>query len=403
MINRNYQRRSDLDWLRVLAFTLLILFHTGMGFNTWNWHVKNNETTKLFEYIMIFLNQWRMPLLFFISGSAVWFAMDKYGTGRFAWERIKRLLIPLIFGMLVIVPPQVYFERVSQGVQFDSYAGFYETVFQLIPYPEGNFSWHHLWYLPYILIFSLLMLPVFTYLKKPVGKGRLNRVMNLLSTGKWVYFCFVPLMVSQWCLRPFWPDNFANLIDDWAQFTGTLIIFCLGFIFASNESIWKKLENSRITFVLLGSGTVTILYFYWYTDLNFGILDGAVYWALKSANIWFWICVCLGFGSKYLRFKNRFLQYANQAVYPFYVIHQTITVALVFYIRDWPIGIFPKFILVALLTFLISWVLYEFPIKRSNLIRPLFGLKMHWANQTSTTPAGNRLPYPLASKSVQGK
>ena len=115
---------------------------------------------------------------------------------------------------------------------------------------------------------------------------------------------------------------------------------------------------------------------YWYTDLNFGKLNGAVYWALKSANIWFWICVCLGFGSRYLRFTNQFIQYANKAVYPFYILHQTITVAAVYYIADWPLGIVPKFILVAIVTFCGCWLLYEFPIKRFNLIRPLFGLKM---------------------------
>ena len=71
------KRRYDLDWLRMIAFALLMLFHTGMLFSTWSWHVKNLETSDYFDYVMRFLHSWRMPLLFFISGSAVWFAMDQ--------------------------------------------------------------------------------------------------------------------------------------------------------------------------------------------------------------------------------------------------------------------------------------------------------------------------------------
>ena len=103
MKRRTYERRYDLDWIRVLAFTLLILFHTGMMFNNWDWHVKNPQTSSLFEYVMVFLSQWSMPLLFFISGAAIWFAMEKYTTRTFSLERIKRLLIPLVFKMPVIL------------------------------------------------------------------------------------------------------------------------------------------------------------------------------------------------------------------------------------------------------------------------------------------------------------
>jgi hypothetical protein len=183
-------------------------------------------------------------------------------------------------------------------------------------------------------------------------------------------------MISQWALRPFWPDNTANLVSDWSQFTGMLIIFCYGFLFASSDSVWPRLENARYKMCLFGILSVSVLYIFWYTDLNLGQFDGAVYWALKSANLWFWISACLGFGSKHLRFTNRFIRYANSAVYPFYVLHQTITVAAVYYLADLSLPIFPKFLIVALITFLGSWLLYEFPIKRFNPIRPLFGLKM---------------------------
>ncbi len=391
MRERTYQRRYDLDWLRVSAFTLLILFHTGMMFNTWDWHVKNPETSVTLEYVMRFLNQWRMPLLFFISGAAVWFAMEKYSTGQFALERLKRLAVPLIFGMFVIIPPQVYYERLFQGREYGSFFDFYRTVLDLRPYPDGNFSWHHLWYIPYILVFSFLMLPAFHYLKAPVGRRRLALVMNRLAEGHRVWLLFLLMAASEICLRPFWPSNNNNLVDDWAQFATTLLIFTLGFCFASSDSVWPRLEKLRFRTLLLGIVASSLLYLSWYGDLEMPIAGRAFYQLIRSANIWFWILTALGFASRHLRFNSSVLEYANQAVYPFYILHQTITVVIGYYLVDWAAGIPLKFTVLAAGTFVGSWFLYEFPIRRSNLTRPLFGLKVRRATSSRPAEAVRRL------------
>ncbi|MCB0832640.1 MAG: acyltransferase family protein, partial [Bacteroidetes bacterium] len=199
-------RRYELDWIRVIAFSLLILFHTGMFFNTWDWHVKNNVTVTWLEPIMEFLHQWRMPILFFVSGAAVWFMMDKYPTGRFVWERHNRLLLPLAVGMFFIIPPQVYYERLFQGQTFD-FVTFYRTVLDLVPYPKGNFSWHHLWYIPYIFTFSMVALPLFLFFKGQRGRRVLAAFQSFVAKGNRIYFLFLPVAVSEICIRPFWPDN----------------------------------------------------------------------------------------------------------------------------------------------------------------------------------------------------
>ena len=118
------------------------------------------------------------------------------------------------------------------------------------------------------------------------------------------------------------------------------------------------------------------LYLFRYGDFELPFLGTEIYRVVRSANIWFWILTILGFGSKYLRRDSRFLKYANEAVYPFYILHQTITVAAGYYLVNWDAGIPVKFLVLATATFLGSWLLYEFPIKRVNFIRPLFGLKM---------------------------
>ncbi len=102
-------RRYDLDWLRFIAILILLFFHTGMLFNNWGWHIKNSETSTAFRYWMIWLHEWRMPLLLFISGAGTYMALGKRTPKHFAIERVKKLFIPLVFGMFVVVPPQIYF------------------------------------------------------------------------------------------------------------------------------------------------------------------------------------------------------------------------------------------------------------------------------------------------------
>jgi len=143
-------RRYDLDWLRVIAFLLLILFHTGMFFVPWSFHFKNRETSELFELWMTPLNQFRLPLLFI--------TLRHRTIGAYLKERSLRLLLPLLFGMLVIVPPQIFFENQYKGAHYASYWQFYPKVWEFIPYPQGSFCWHHLWYIPYIFVYPIYIL-----------------------------------------------------------------------------------------------------------------------------------------------------------------------------------------------------------------------------------------------------
>ena len=133
-------RRHDLDWLRVLVFGLLIFYHVGMFFVPWGFHIKNNVIYEEIKWPMLFLNQWRLPILFVISGMGTYYALSKRTGGRFAGERITRLLIPLVAGMLLVVPPQVYIERLAHGQFSGSYFDFWPSRAFAGIYPEGNLS-----------------------------------------------------------------------------------------------------------------------------------------------------------------------------------------------------------------------------------------------------------------------
>ncbi|NJO01105.1 MAG: acyltransferase, partial [Bacteroidia bacterium] len=136
------------------------------------------------------------------------------------------------------------------------------------------------------------------------------------------------------------------------------------------------MEQYRYFYLGLGLFTVLILYaFYWIHWPDARGWDLVLYRLIKSFNRWFWLLAILGFGKKYLSFNNAILKYANEAVYPFYILHQTIIIILAYPLIsvNWPIGI--KFVLLAVGTFVISGALYEFLIKRWVLTRVLFGLK----------------------------
>lgn len=381
--SQSSSRRNELDWLRVLAFGILILFHTGMMFNTWDWHVKNNVTVGWIEFVMAFFNQWRMPLLFFVSGAAVWFMLDKYPAGRFVLERHKRLLLPLVVGMLVVIPPQVYFERLFQGASV-SFAEFYTTVFHFVPYPEGNFSWHHLWYIPYIFVYSLLLLPVFLLLKRRPAMAQ--SAQRVLSNGWRVYVPFVFIAISEVSLRPFWRGNENNLIADWAQFTSMAVVFTCGFLLANAIPFWDRLAQWRKRSALLACGTFALVVVFWELDIEdppFWMMT--IFRPIRSLNMWLWIATALGMARHHLTFRNSFLTWANEAVYPYYIFHQTITVIAGFYLAplDWPVAV--KFLVLAAETLLGCFLLYEI-VRRVQWLRPLFGLRMKpWTKANSDT------------------
>ena len=171
-------RRYDIDALRVFAFSLLILYHVGMFYiEPWGWHVKSAYQTDWLEIPMLFTNQWRMSLLFVISGLAMSFVWKKYSPGKLAARRTWRLLLPLLFGMAFIVAPQPYYEALNKGLiepGFLTFMGQYPT-FQDFPgeawagEEQIHWTWNHLWYLPYLLFYTLVLIPVGKLVDGPAG------------------------------------------------------------------------------------------------------------------------------------------------------------------------------------------------------------------------------------------
>ncbi|HXK58377.1 MAG TPA: acyltransferase [Acidobacteriota bacterium] len=372
-------RRHDLDWLRVLAILLLHVFHTGMAFNSWGWHIKNADRLTWLDLPMSFLHQWRMPLLFFISGVGTTFALRSRGLSGFVKERHRRLLWPLIFGMLLIIPPQVYCERLYSGVHYASYWDFYRTVFHGVPYPQGNTTWHHLWFVAYLFVYSLLSVPLLAAMRHPTGKSMLERLQNWLSRGVNIYVLVLPLALVQLSLRRYWATQ-QNLVADWANFSFQLFHFWCGLVVASHPGIWERIEGLRRISLGIGLATLGTLLI----DDLLGVKGGYRYsieYSLLSVLTWSWLLTVLGYGKHYLNFRNRFIEYANEGIYPFYILHQTVIIVIGYYLISWSMGPTAKFLGLLFLSFTVSVLTYELFIRRWNWIRPCFGLKVRVKEQ----------------------
>ncbi len=365
-------RLYDLDWLRVLVFGFLILYHVGMFFVPWDWHIKNNELSGGLQYPMRFVNLWRLNILFMISGMGTWLALGKRSGGQYARERLKRLLAPLIFGMLVIVPPQVYLERLVYGGYQGSYFSFLiRDAFHGV-YPEGNFSWHHLWFLPYLLLFSLVLAPVFVYMRRHPANRWVKFLSKAVAHPAGMLIFILPLWLTEGFLQPRFPST-HDLIGDWYNLALYFLLFFFGFsLMASGRAFRDSVRNKRLPYLL--TGVLGILAHIMLRS-QFAGFPGLIPPLIRVVGYWFMILGLFGYAARYLNRESGLIRYCNKAVYPFYILHQTVTVILGYMVMDksWPM-VWKGLILIAG-TFGICWLLYEFLIRRVPLLRPLFGVK----------------------------
>ena len=372
-------RRHDLDWLRLIAIVILLFFHTGMWFNTWGWHVKNSETNVSFNYWMVWLHYWRMPLLLFISGAGTYMALGKRTPGQYAGERFKRLFIPLVFGMFVVVPPQIYYEHIKE---YDSYWDFYKTVFNFVPYPKGSFSWHHLWFILYLLLYSLIALPFLVYLRSERSIRFREGVSKILSHAFGILL--VPsllILFTQILLRPYFPEETHSLTDDWAFFTFYFLFFFFGTLCYSNQKLWTSIGNNRK--YLLAVSLLSLVPFYLCYFQFRGLIR--LPWDVETVETifdvtalfvsWFTVITVIAFGQYHLNKPHPWLKHFNEGLYPFYILHQTVIIAIGYYICQLEWGIGAKFWSISLLT-LTSCVIFYFVFIQSNkVMRFLFGMK----------------------------
>jgi len=353
-------RQAYIDWLRILAILGVLFFHSAMPFaaEEW-WHIKNKETSNVLLEFNFWLSRFRMPLLFFISGAVSYFMMQKRSALSFIGLRFRRLFLPLFFGMLIVVPPQVYMERLTQGYH-GSYLDFYPSIFKGEAYPKGNTSWHHLWFIAYLFVYDLIAAPLFAWM---MTAEKFRRKLGWFAGGLRVYLFIIPSVL----LTPQIPQT-NDLVHDYAYLPYWFLFLLVGFLCISNAALMDSLERNRRTSLLMGIVLlVGINYFRW-NDL-------AEPYYLFPALSWFWVMAATGYGKKYLNRKNAVSAYATEAVYPFYILHQTVIVILAFYVVQANDDVLAKYLFLSFTSLFLTIAIYHLLIRPYAAMRFIFGMK----------------------------
>jgi len=370
-------RRYDLDWLRVLVILTVFIFHSSRFFDLEDWHVKNTTQYLGVQVWIIILASWMMPLIFAISGASLFYALGKGAkTSKFIQDKVLRLLVPWVVGLFTHVSIQVYLDRLTHG-QFDgSYFEFLPHYFTGIDLFGGNMPWTgmHLWYLLVLFIFSLFFLPLFRWLRDGSGQGLLNRLGSLLARPVAPILMALPTVALLILIDP--DSTLGNWENGGWYYIVYTTFFLGGFLIFSHEGLQRRIQNER--WLSLGAGVVILVaaFALWRgNDPVYGSLRFAAIYGLQSLGSWCFIFAILGFGMKHLAFSTPTLKYANQAVLPFYVLHQTVLLAIGYFIVQWDIPDLVKFLLIAASSFGIIMSLYEYLIRRVGILRILFGMK----------------------------
>ncbi|HAA16390.1 MAG TPA: hypothetical protein DCE41_33675 [Cytophagales bacterium] len=370
------ERLYYLDWLRLGAFAMLMVFHCTRFFDFFPWHVKNDVQSEGVTQFFLFSTAWRMPLIFFVSGAGTYFAI-RSRKSQLLPDRVKRLLVPYLFGILVLIPPQKYLEYRFYGGELDAFWTF------LLQYPKQlfsaslgwNFIWfghlgYHIWYLPYLFVQTLVLLPVFRWIN--------TWAENIPVKTSAFWLSAVTLVVVNAILRPVFPEYL-----NWADFFHFLFFFLMGYVFVlARKSILEVLKKNIVW--VLGIAVLTSLlthYFALFTpymikwmDTPDGSWDYLGFVVIRILNAFTWVATLLWMAHRYLNTNPSWLAKASQAILPVYVLHQTAILIIGYHVVQSSFAPWVKF-LVILMGTLISVGLVYAVITRIGPLRWLFGMK----------------------------
>jgi hypothetical protein len=384
-------RRYDLDWVRIGAFLLLILYHVGMYYVTWDWHVKTPHPSSTLEPAMLLTSPWRLSLLFLVSGVATAYLLERSPRG-FLGARSLRLLVPLLFGMAVIVPPQSYLQVVEQGGYTGSYLAFLKLYFTAYHgFCRGNSclilpTWNHLWFVAYLWVYTVVLWAVVSLVPRLVPA--LRRAVEHAFAGMGVvvlpilYLAGLRLTLAQW-----YPVTDA-LVGDWYNHAHYGAMFLAGFALAGARAPWAAMERMRwatLGLAVLAWGFIA----YWnslpdsYVPPPPALIAGRVIYASLQ---WLPIVAVLGFARRHLQHDNPARVYLTAAVFPVYILHQTVIIVCAHALKPAQLNPAAEGLLLIAITAAACLAGYEI-IRRIPLLRPLFGLALAPPRTRALPPA----------------
>jgi peptidoglycan/LPS O-acetylase OafA/YrhL len=383
-------RLHYLDWLQVLAILGVFLFHAVHPFDDLaDWHIKNVEKSVLATFYAGFFNLWGMPFFFLMAGATSWFSLRRRTPGRYARERVTRLLIPFFIGALVLTPIQAYYELTHKGwwdggsiIEFvlssEARTTFYTEYNSLTLGPEvfGTIG-YHLWFVAFLFIFALVALPIFSWLNGDSGRWFIAPLAQVAKCRGGLLVFVIPLILIRFILQPYFPAY-----TGWSDFTFMLVFFIYGFILISDQRFKDSIRRDWWLHLILG--IVCTLFFFSMAAgvpvVNWMYSPGTpgfyISWILHSINAWCWTLVVFYIGMRFLDFTNTQLRFSREASYPFFFFHQPVIILIAFYVVQWQVSLPIKLLVVLIGAFTVILAIYELLVRRINPVRALFGMKL---------------------------
>lgn len=387
------RRKYFIDWLRIGLIISVFFFHVGMIFRPEQWHVNSAESFPFLDPIMWWLHLWRMPLLFLVSGVGTFYAISHRIAWQYVKERFRRLYIPFTVGFFTLVPLMVYVERIDL---YDSLWDFIPHTFDGGPYPDGNISWHHLWFILYLFIISLLIAPFLNYTKSGhynMVRGKLIAIVTKKMGLNWI----LPIIIiSQLILRQYFPNSTHALYNDWAYFTYYLLFFLSGFMLFTSDKVINALANDRRLYLyqtlvftvvlfslpsIFGEPSIVQDYARGTTEMVISLSCGLT---------------AIGYCKRYFNKDHKSRKLLNEAIYPFYLLHQPALIFVGYVVLQWDVSYGMQAILITLLSLLSIYLPYWFVIRKVNILRVAFGMK--WRSKKEAIKAVRQEPLPVLDK-----
>jgi peptidoglycan/LPS O-acetylase OafA/YrhL len=390
-------RRHDIDALRALAFALVIIYHVAMYYVAdWHWHLKSPHAAEWLQVPMRALNLWRMDLVFLVSGLAFGFVRRGQTVPRLVVLRSWRLLVPLAFGMAVVVPYQPYAQGAANGLVAPGFGDFLRRYYAGSTWPAGAFdgweagiTWNHLWYLAYLWVYTVVLAALLPMAESAAGQ-RVRRAFTQLRGNALVLGPVLPLALYSALLWPGFPPTHDLIHDGWLHAV-YFTVFVYGYWIGLDAGLWSELVRLRWRTLGLALGLLVL-----YLTLR----EWAQQQGLRAARVplrvladvylWTALLAILGWAHHRLNRPWPWLRWANESVYPWYLLHQTAIIVLAVWLSPAQLGPVLEPVVLLAGTVALCWGLTAV-VRRVGWLRPLFGL-----------PGRSSLPSVRRAEAVSG-
>lgn len=375
-------RQPELEWLRVIAMGAVFIAHTAHVFTPWQyWHIQNAERSTLFGQLTLFVWPWVMPLFMLLAGAAAAMSLRRRGDRDFCRERTRRLVVPFVFGVLVLLPPQVWVERLAQGRFQGNLLRFYPHFFECC-YPEGNLAAGHLWFIGYLWLYSIALLPLLRRLSLPASREPVASIARLMTRPGGFLLPVAPFLITQLALRGVFPQS-LDLITDWANHAFLILAYLYGALLvrpelqAAVQAHWRPaMATAAAASVLLAAyaaraGAAAAVP-QAYTSEYF------VFWTLFSVASSGWMLGWIGLARRHLRATPPAVARLARATFPIYLLHQTVIVLFAYVVVQFDWTVLPKFIVLLAASAIVTSAMSAL-MARSTTIAKLLGARLAMA------------------------